>query len=207
METKDKKHFIVEKAEELFANQGFSGTSVREIAKAADVNVAMISYYFGSKEKLLMEIFRYRADYLQTKIGNLLNNSSLSWWDKLDIHIDHYVEKIKDNQHLHRIIMREVDMNSCSKVSEFFLEHKKAHFKIFSQYIREGQEAGVFNKEVDLLALYTSLAGISKYILFNQDFVRTIIKEQTGNTLTEEDLIQLAKKYLKNFFRKYLEIN
>ena len=43
----------MEAAEELFAEKGFSGTSVRDIADAADVNVAMISYYFGSKEKML----------------------------------------------------------------------------------------------------------------------------------------------------------
>ena len=207
METKDKKLIIVEKAEELFASQGFSGTSVREIAKAADVNVAMISYYFGSKEQLLMEIFKYRSDYLQTKVDDLLNNSSLSWWDKLDIHIDYYVEKMRDNQHLHRIIIREVDMNSGTEMSEFILQRKKAHFKQFSQFVHQGQEAGVFAKDVDLLGLYTLLPGVCKHILFNQDFMRVIIEEQTGTTPSKDDLIEFAKKYLKKLFRKNLEIN
>jgi len=40
-------------AERLFADKGFHGTSVRDIAQEADVNIAMISYYFGSKDKLL----------------------------------------------------------------------------------------------------------------------------------------------------------
>ena len=35
----------------LFGQKGFDGTSVREIAAGADVNLAMINYYFGSKEK------------------------------------------------------------------------------------------------------------------------------------------------------------
>ncbi|RKD90652.1 TetR/AcrR family transcriptional regulator [Mangrovibacterium diazotrophicum] len=206
METKDKKLIIVEKAEELFASQGFSGTSVREIAKAADVNVAMISYYFGSKEQLLMEILRYRSDYLQTKVDDLLNSATLSWWDKMDIHIDYYVEKMRDNQHLHRIIVREVDMNSGSEMSEFILQRKKAHFDRFCDFIKQGQEAGVFATDVDLLGLYTLLPGVSKHILFNQDFMRVIIEERTGNTPTKDDMLDFAKEFLKKLFRKNLEI-
>ncbi len=47
-------------AEKLFAEKGFEGTSTREISKEANVNISMISYYFGSKEKLLQRIFEYR---------------------------------------------------------------------------------------------------------------------------------------------------
>src|SRR5690606_26526660 len=51
---------ILNAAEKLFEEKGFDGTSVRDIAKAADVNLAMISYYFGSKEKLLDTLFEVR---------------------------------------------------------------------------------------------------------------------------------------------------
>ncbi len=53
MELNDKQKEIVQVAEKLFAEYGFDGTSVRLIAKEAGINIAMISYYFGSKEKLL----------------------------------------------------------------------------------------------------------------------------------------------------------
>ncbi|PAV34381.1 TetR family transcriptional regulator, partial [Bacillus licheniformis] len=48
--TKDR---IIESAVELFNQKGFSGTSVREIARAANVNVAHISYYFNGKGGLM----------------------------------------------------------------------------------------------------------------------------------------------------------
>ena len=47
-----KKETIIESAIKLFSTKGFEGTSVREIASDAGVNVAMINYYFESKEKL-----------------------------------------------------------------------------------------------------------------------------------------------------------
>jgi AcrR family transcriptional regulator len=44
---------LLDIAEELFADQGFAATSVRELAERAGVNPALIHYYFGSKKKLL----------------------------------------------------------------------------------------------------------------------------------------------------------
>ncbi len=44
MDFNDKQIKIMGTAEELFAEKGFSGTSVRDIAEAADVNVAIIAY-------------------------------------------------------------------------------------------------------------------------------------------------------------------
>jgi AcrR family transcriptional regulator len=54
----DSKHKIMEVARVLFANQGFEGTSVREIAKAADVNIASVNYYFTNKENLFAGVIR-----------------------------------------------------------------------------------------------------------------------------------------------------
>ncbi len=54
----DTKLKILEVARVLFANQGFEGTSIREIAKAADVNVASVNYHFSSKDNLFLEVLR-----------------------------------------------------------------------------------------------------------------------------------------------------
>ena len=43
---------LIEAASEVFARHGFSGTRVREIVRAADVNLASVNYYFGGKEGL-----------------------------------------------------------------------------------------------------------------------------------------------------------
>ena len=52
---------ILDTAEELFAQAGPSAAAaLRSIAAAADVNVAAVNYYFGSKEKLFEEMFLRR---------------------------------------------------------------------------------------------------------------------------------------------------
>jgi len=49
---------LLDAAEELFCEKGFSGASVRDIAASADCNVASVNYYFGGKEKLYEEVWR-----------------------------------------------------------------------------------------------------------------------------------------------------
>ncbi|KAF1709790.1 TetR family transcriptional regulator [Pseudoxanthomonas kalamensis DSM 18571] len=59
--TKDR---ILGAAEELFAQHGFAGTSLRQVTTRADVNIAAVNYHFGSKENLVNEVFRRRMDVM-----------------------------------------------------------------------------------------------------------------------------------------------
>jgi AcrR family transcriptional regulator len=55
LETKDR---IISVSRILFSEKGFEGTTIRDIATVADVNVASVNYYFSSKEKLFEEVLR-----------------------------------------------------------------------------------------------------------------------------------------------------
>ena len=48
----DSKERLLKAAKDLFVRKGFSGVSIREIAREAEANSALISYYFGDKEGL-----------------------------------------------------------------------------------------------------------------------------------------------------------
>lgn len=58
MADNDCRTILIEAATPLFAEKGFNGVSVREIAGIAGVNISMISYYFGSKEGLYAAVLR-----------------------------------------------------------------------------------------------------------------------------------------------------
>ncbi|MBS7455971.1 TetR family transcriptional regulator [Coralloluteibacterium stylophorae] len=62
--TKDR---ILAAAEELFARQGFAGTSLREVTRRANVNIAAVNYHFGSKDNLVNEVFRRRMDDMSAR--------------------------------------------------------------------------------------------------------------------------------------------
>jgi AcrR family transcriptional regulator len=84
MEYSEKQIQIMDAAEQLFAEHGFAGTSVRDIAESAGVNLAMISYYFGSKERLMEAMFNYRGHYMKLQLQNILQDDSLNSMQKVD---------------------------------------------------------------------------------------------------------------------------
>jgi AcrR family transcriptional regulator len=58
------KERILAAAEVLFAQRGFDGASLRQLTAAAGVNLAAVNYHFGSKDKLVEQVFRRRLDAL-----------------------------------------------------------------------------------------------------------------------------------------------
>jgi AcrR family transcriptional regulator len=58
------KNKILDAAEKLFVDNGFSATSLRAIIKEADVNTAAVHYHFGSKEGLIEAVFKRRISEL-----------------------------------------------------------------------------------------------------------------------------------------------
>lgn len=93
-----KPELILAKAEKLIALKGFTATSIREIAKEAGVNIAMISYYFGSKEKLLENLLQTRMEEKQEYVKQIISDPKINEWQKFEKIIDGYVENVKNNQ-------------------------------------------------------------------------------------------------------------
>jgi AcrR family transcriptional regulator len=48
-------------AEELFANNGYNGTSLRDVARSAELQTAAIGYHYPTKEELFDTVIRRRA--------------------------------------------------------------------------------------------------------------------------------------------------
>lgn len=58
----DTRQTILLAAERVFAEKGYNGASVRDIAKAAGANLGLIAYYFGSKDRLFVAVVNHRHD-------------------------------------------------------------------------------------------------------------------------------------------------
>jgi AcrR family transcriptional regulator len=69
----DTREIIVNAAEQEFAARGYSSTSLREIAERAQVNQALVRYYFGSKEALFHAIFLRGAQKIDAARLQLLD--------------------------------------------------------------------------------------------------------------------------------------
>ena len=102
-ETKD---LILDTAERLFAAQGIDSISLRAITQAAGVNLAAVHYYFGSKEKLVTEVFARRIGAVNSERLRLLTeceeragDGPLAVEDVLRCLIEPAIRLSRDSQH------------------------------------------------------------------------------------------------------------
>lgn len=70
----DTRTLILDTAERLFARDGFKSTSTRKITREAGINLAAVNYHFGSKERLIQEVFARRVGPVNERRLRLLDH-------------------------------------------------------------------------------------------------------------------------------------
>src|ERR1043165_494076 len=158
-EYSDKQVQIVLAAERLFAERGFEGTSVRDIAQEAGVNVAMISYYFGSKEKLLHAVFHYRISASRLVLEDILNNKEMHPLVKIEVLIEGMVDRMVAHKLFHRVVLQCQMTTENEEVARLITETKMKNLELVNKIIAEGQRKKVFVKGVDTALLMMTITG------------------------------------------------
>jgi len=189
----------METAEVLFAEKGFNGTSVRDIAEKAHVNLAMISYYFGSKDKLLESLFDYRGEHIKLKLESMVEDKTLGSFEKLDMLIDHYIEKIMNQQCFSRIMVREQVVNHTGITAELITQMKKRNQEIISKLIHQGQKKGEFKRNIDIPLMMATLVGTAGHLIATQPYYREINNLQS---MSDEEFQKHIKKKLSQHLKK-----
>ena len=197
---------IIGIAEKLFAEKGFSGTSIRDISQEADINVSMISYYFGSKEKLIEALFEVRAEDFIRSLEELLINLDLSPMQKVNLMIDGVVDRLIATRCFHNIVLREQlsGDNRTPVLSELLDGLKSNNLEAMQKLISEGQQTGEFQGNIDVLMLSTALFGTINQAISTQAFYRKVHDLQA---LSQQDLENHLKQKLSVHLKKLFRVN
>lgn len=200
----DKKEAILSTAMKLFGQKGFEGTSVREIAADADVNPAMISYYFGSKEKLFEKLVEYKAAFLKGVFAELVNNRSLTQLEKLFIVIDNYVDKMFQSPQFHHLLHRELSLERRPQMKNAISEILLRNFVSVRKIIQEGIESGEFNT-IDPELTIVSIIGTINHLLSSEIMCRKILqKNKDFNPYQSKKLKERISEHLKQLMRSHV---
>lgn len=98
---------ILESAEKEFLAKGYDRAKISTIAKNANVNHAMIHYYFGTKEHLFGIIFRDKIELLAKELANSFD-SELDFIDQLENAIEQHYIFVRNNPNLTLFVLREL---------------------------------------------------------------------------------------------------
>ncbi|MDR3715573.1 MAG: TetR family transcriptional regulator [Puia sp.] len=202
----DKREHILTEAEKLFAEKGFDGTSVRDIAHNAGVNLAMISYYFGSKEKLLESLIELRAGYTIGILEELNKDQTLSPWDKIERLVEYYVNKIITNIPFHNIMHQQALNARSVEIKDLIMSIKLRNVEQVRKIFTDGLQKGVF-RQVDIEMTMGSIMGtISQYTISRDFGCRVLHIEQTNEETYRAELAIRLKAHLKQLLKAHLGI-
>jgi len=162
---KDKKATLLKVAEELFAIYGFNGASTRMIAEQSGINLAMINYYFGSKEALYAAIFENRLLFIIQEIERIAQ-LELPPAEKLETYLRGYIHRIQTNQGFYRMESRQLTMLEQPSIIGLVNTSRSKAFSLIHTIIGNGVSLGVF-REID-----TAVFGLNVLYLLPTLFTR-----------------------------------
>lgn len=184
---------ILQVAEKLFAEKGFDGTSIRNIAKEAKINIAMVSYYFGSKERMLEALVLSRTSDLKMQLVTILNEEAEPLI-KLDKLLDLYMDRVIKNRGLYQIVNSESANLKRALNFESFTEVKRQNLESLQKIVAQGQEKGVFRKDVNVALIPAMIFG-------------TYFQFHTGRALYKEVFNLKTDSEFNNYIKNELTIH
>ncbi|SFG42186.1 TetR/AcrR family transcriptional regulator [Neptunomonas qingdaonensis] len=137
---------ILKAAEALFAEQGFSETTMRQITAAADVNLAAVNYHFGSKQGLIQAVseqYLYPfCEYIDNAISEYLVNNP-----QVTVSVDDLIEMVmrallhvrQNNSHALPMFMRLLDlayMKNQKELRDYILLEHYTKLEVFLAQLR-----------------------------------------------------------------------
>ncbi|MGB8956365.1 MAG: TetR family transcriptional regulator [Tumebacillaceae bacterium] len=162
---------IQQSAKRLFAKQGYAGTSVRQICEEAGANVALVSYYFGGKEKLLLSLYQ---QFFQISERVAKVESSSDPVEKMRLFIREFIEHMSTDKDTALLVHNELVLQSerMADVHDFI-------YPVWSrvqQVLKEGREQGKFHfQSLDQALMH--VAGTLLFSILNHA-VSPLLEEQ-----------------------------
>jgi len=195
------KERILKASIEEFSKLGFHGARVESIAEKADINKAMIFYYFSSKEELYKRVLAY----IVGKVVSSLTNSGVVRDDitpeeYLDEFPEIYIKLFYDNPEFLRIIglgmiqngdyIKSVMKNVISEIGNGIPEK-------FSSFVRKWNEDGMIN-ESDPAHFFLNIVSLTLFPLISKPFAEAIF----GKEFNEKNFLAERLRSIKNILEK-----
>lgn len=108
---------ILLSASKVFTEKGFAGTRTRDIAEEAGINLALLNYYFRSKEKLFEQVMKAKIILLFGQILPILTNEKTTLEEKIDLATEKYFDILSKNPNLPIFVISEIQKKNSNITS------------------------------------------------------------------------------------------
>jgi len=186
---------IKEAARKVFTQKGYAATRTRDIAEEAGINLALLNYYFRSKEKLFEIVILEKMHILLGKIGPAITDERTSIEQKVEQIAEHYINTLVANPDIPLFVLGEI-RNNPDKFAGLIRTKTKIVDSAFFKQLAERRP------DIDPLHYILNMLGLVIFPFIGKPLLQLIagIKPERAATLMKE-----RKTLIKTWFLAMLE--
>ncbi|HVX18303.1 MAG TPA: helix-turn-helix domain-containing protein [Acidimicrobiales bacterium] len=174
---------ILETATRLFTDQGYDGTSLREIADELGFTKAALYYHFKSKDEILVALVEPMDEMLHEFLDRLEGaTDATEWVDALEWAVDQWFERL---DFFRMIVRNRASLAAHQAAREAFSDHEEAHARLERTVRQMSSDLG---EQVRMVAALAAVTGFD-------DWAPTLMVE-TDPVVLREELLGVVRQIL-----------
>lgn len=143
----DKHELILEAAIRVFAQKGFHGARISDVADEAGVADGTIYLYFKNKDDLLLSIFEEKMDLLLAGLGEALAGVH-DPLDQVRVFARYHFKQVQEHRELAEVLQIELRLSN-KFMKEYRPQKLWEYLGVFAEIVRVGQERGQIRTDID----------------------------------------------------------
>jgi AcrR family transcriptional regulator len=181
---------IKEAARTVFTQKGYHGTKTRDIAEAAGINLALLNYYFRSKEKLFEIVMLEKMQKLFGNIVPIINNPVTSLDEKIHTMVEIYYKVLSENQDLPLFVLSEIK-NNAAGIDSMFHPGKMLAESVLVKQVKERRP------DLNPFQVVLSLLGFILFPYIARPIFQSALKDPKHFIALMEDRKKLIPKWIE----------
>lgn len=148
---------IKEAARKVFTQKGYHATKTRDIAEEAGINLALLNYYFRSKDKLFDMVLKELVEGLVGSLKGIFNDEETTIKEKFQLIAEKYAQALIANPHIPLFILSELQINPGRLLNHFQIEKLMIRTFLYRQIESEYKSGKITIAPTDLLINFLSM--------------------------------------------------
>ena len=166
---------IVAAAKKVFLAKGLAGARMQDIADEAEINKALLHYYFRSKDKLFEHIFaEVSGSFLPKAIGIIESDNSIP--EKIEIFCREYITQVMQTPYMPIFILNEINRQPEAFIKRMFGDRKPPIENFLKQLQKEIKEGKI--KPINPVQLFVNIMGLCLFPFVARPIIQMMLGKE-----------------------------
>lgn len=195
---------IKKAARKVFLEKGYGQARTRDIADEAGINLALLNYYFRSKEKLFDIIMEESMQQMFGLIVGVVNDESTNLSKKIDLIANRYIDSLLENPNLPLFVLSEIQANPKKLIEKIGISENLIKNNYFYKQIQEQMDKkGI--KGIAPLQIFINIVSMTVFPIVGKPLLISIHSPMTEDDYT--NFINERRKLVPQWIKMMLKID